>query len=508
MLQIKLTSRCYTVAFQGIDTITIDVQVQIAPGLPAFNIVGLGDKAVNESKERIRAAFHSMNLSLPAKRVTVNLAPADFPKEGSHYDLPIALAILAGLGVVEGEQLADYFVVGELSLDGAIQAVPGVLPSSIAAYGEGKGIICPYKCGQEARWSGLNNILAPRTLLDLLQALKVGWGSVPPEFPKPEEYLSPYGDFSEIRGQAFAKRALLIAAAGGHNLLMSGPPGAGKSMLASRFCGILPPLTPEQSLEVTMIHSLAGLLPEYGLITQAPYRDPHHSATLPALVGGGAKCRPGEISLAHHGVLFLDELPEFQRGTLEALRQPLELGYATISRANGVIRYPARTQLLAAMNPCRCGYFGNVLKQCSRVPVCGEQYQQRLSGPLLDRFDLRVHVDEVKITDLMQKENSEESSESLRGKVENARAIQLSRVAKENLGNPLNANLSSDDIKKVVLLDDVCEELLTKASEKYHISARGFHRILKVARTIADLDYAKNIEKSHLAEAIHYRQGA
>ncbi len=511
-----MTSRCSTVAFQGVDTVTIDVQVKIAPGLPTFNIVGLGDKAVNESKERIRAAFHSMNLSLPPQRVTVNLAPADFQKEGSHYDLPIALGLLSSLGVIDSEALADYFVVGEIGLDGKILPVPGVLPCSIAAHAVKKGLICPKTCAREAYWSGLHNIIAGSTLLDVIHNLKHGKITLfedidrqySPEKKKNDKNHPSYhsGNFSEIKGQKLAKRAMEIAAAGGHNILLSGPPGSGKSMLALRFAGILPELTAEQALEVTMIHSLAGLLPESGLITEPPYRDPHHSATLPALVGGGAKCRPGEISLAHHGVLFLDELPEFHRSTLEALRQPLETGYVSIARANNMVRYPAKVQIVAAMNPCKCGYMGNPSKQCSRVPLCGEQYQQRLSGPLLDRFDLKVYVEDVLPADLLQKDAHEESSAMIAERVKKARDLQYKRSHKENFShNTLNAHLSSQQLEMIAPLTKECENLFLKAAEKMHLSARGFHRILKVARTIADLDVSKDIHPQHLAEALHFR---
>lgn len=499
-----MLSRCETVAFQGLDPITIDVQVQIAPGLPAFNIVGLGDKAVNESKERIRAAFHSLNVSLPPQRVTVNLAPADFPKEGSHYDLPIALSILSSLGVIDSETLSDYFIVGELGLDGSINQVPGILPASIAAASQGKGIICPNASAKEARWSGVQNLLPAKNLLEIIHILKKG--IVPAIEEDLEVSTLPkrnIGDFADIKGQRSAKRALEIAAAGGHNVLLVGPPGAGKSMLSSRFVGLLPPLTPEQALEVTMIHSIAGLIPEEGLITQPPYRDPHHSATLPALVGGGAKCRPGEISLAHHGVLFLDELPEFHRQTLESLRQPLENGYVSLARANGMIRYPCRVQVIAAMNPCKCGYLGNPAKQCSRVPLCGEQYQQKLSGPLLDRFDIKVFVEDVTPSDLIA-EKVEESSSIIAARVEKARVVQYQRHASKQT---LNAHIDSEEMAKSITLSKECEELILKAAEKFHLSARGYFRTLKVARTIADLDGSQNVEKPHLSEAIQYRTG-
>ncbi len=507
-----MTSRCCTVAFQGVDTVTIDVQVQIAPGLPAFNIVGLGDKAVNESKERIRAAFHSMNLSLPPQRVTVNLAPADFQKEGSHYDLPIALAILSSLGIIDVEALSDYFAVGEIGLDGSLHPVPGVLPSSIAAHTEKKGLICPKSCAKEAYWSGLENIIAGATLLEIIHMLKGGKTTlILPEDRilqnqknKDHSYAS---NLADIKGQKLAKRALEIAAAGGHNILLKGPPGAGKSMLASRLNTLLPELTPEQALEVTMVHSLAGLLPESGLITQPPFRDPHHSATLPALIGGGAKCRPGEVSLAHNGILFLDEFPEFNRSTLESLRQPLEMGYVSIARANSMVRYPAHIQLIAAMNPCKCGYMGNPAKQCSRVPLCSEQYQQRISGPLLDRFDLKVYVDDVTPIDLMRPTTQEESSSTIASRVLMARKIQYERSEQHAFHKKiLNASLNAEQLQAIAPLSHDCEELLIKTSERMHLSARGFHRILKVTRTIADLANSAAIEKQHLAEAIHFRQ--
>lgn len=424
-----MVARINTVAFHGVEVQAVDVQVQISNGLPAFTIVGLPDKAVAESRERVRAALHALGLSLPPKRLTVNLAPADLAKEGSHYDLPIALGLLAAMEILPADELRDCVVLGELSLDAGIRAVAGVLPAAIHASSNDNRLICPAACGPEAAWAGDLDILAPNDLLQLINHMK---GTQVLTKPQPRvaavrEQHTHITDISSVRGQETAKRALEIAAAGSHNLLMIGPPGAGKSMLASCLPGILPPLSPREALEVSMIHSLAGSLPEGGLIQQRPFRAPHHSASLPALVGGGHKARPGEISLAHRGVLFLDELPEFARATLESLRQPLETGEATVARANHHVTYPARFQLIAAMNPCRCGYLGDPGQECTKAPRCGSEYQDKLSGPLLDRIDLQVETGAVSIAELGAPVTAGETSASVAARVAAVRAIQQAR---------------------------------------------------------------------------------
>ncbi|MBR0676804.1 YifB family Mg chelatase-like AAA ATPase, partial [Roseomonas alkaliterrae] len=385
-------ARIATFAFSGIEPVPVEVQVQIAPGLPAFLLVGLPDKAVTESRERVRAALTGLGLSLPPRRVLVNLAPADILKEGSHYDLPIALALLAAMEIIPKEEAAGYAALGELSLDGAIMPVAGVLPAALGASERDLGLICPAAQGGEAAWAGRIEVLAAPCIHALLNHFRGTQVLAPPAPPAPAPALRGGPCLSEVKGQESAKRALEIAAAGGHNLLMIGPPGAGKSMLAARLPGLLPDLSPAEALEVSLVHSIAGLLEGGRLVTRPPFREPHHSASMPALVGGGARARPGEISLAHRGVLFLDEWPEFPRPALEALRQPMETGRTTISRVHAHVTYPARFQCIAAMNPCRCGHLGEPGRECARAPRCGEDYQGRLSGPLLDRMDLTIEV--------------------------------------------------------------------------------------------------------------------
>lgn len=491
----------HTVAFSGIDVSPIEVQVQLASGLPAFTIVGLPDKAVGESRERVRGALHAMGLSLPAKRITVNLAPADVSKEGSHYDLPIALATLAAMGILPPEELKNCCVLGELGLDASIRAVSGVLPAAIHASAQNLMLICPAACGGEAAWAGGIDILAPQDLLQLINHFKgVQVLSAPvAKLADAEAYSVPC--LSDIRGQESAKRALEVAAAGGHNLLLMGPPGSGKSMLSSRLPGILPPLTPKEALEISMIHSLAGALPEGGMVRVRPYRDPHHSASLPALVGGGTKAKPGEISLAHHGVLFLDEIPEFARTTLEALRQPLETGQVVIARVNSHAVWPARFQLIAAMNPCRCGYLGDPSQECTRAPKCAGEYQGKLSGPLLDRIDMHIEVPAVSMADLSAPKTGEPSS-VVAARVARARDIQIARYA----GAGINSNVSVNILETATNLTPDAKVLLDQAAANMKLSARGYHRMLRVARTIADLDDgAPLIGRTHLAEALSYR---
>jgi len=497
-----MVARAFTVAFEGMEARPVEVQCAVTPGLPAFSIVGLPDKAVSEARDRIRTALSAMSIALPSKRITINLAPASLPKEGSHFDLPIALALLAALDVLPGDAVEGALALGEMALDGSLVPVSGALPAALAAAEDNRSLVCPAACGAEAAWVGAAQVLAVPALIDVVRHF-TGQAPLTPAQPGEIREAGRVGDLAEVRGQERAKRALEIAAAGRHHMLMTGAPGSGKSMLARRLPGILPALSAAEALETSLIHSLAGLIDQGGISRTRPFRDPHHTASVASIVGGGKGARPGEISLAHNGVLFLDEFPEFPRQVLETLRQPIETGDVVVARANAHVRYPCRFLLLAAANPCRCGHLADPGRACSRAPNCGEDYLGRISGPLMDRFDLRVEVPPVRFQDL-DLPAAGDSSAMVAARVLAARDRQATRYG-QSPAVRVNADAEGKLLDEAAPLDSEGRAMLGRAADRFGISARGFHRILRVARTIADLDDAPDIRIPHLAEALSFR---
>jgi len=497
-----MIARAYTVAFQGIDARIVEVQCSVTAGLPGFSIVGLPDKAVSEARERVRSALTAMAIALPSKRITVNLSPADMPKEGSHFDLPIAMALLAAIEILPFDDVEDTVALGELSLDGSLIPVIGALPAAMTAAEEGRTLLCPKGCGAEAAWVASAKVIAPKSLHEAVQHY-TGQRVLEPSVPGEVVIDQGSRDLLDVKGQERAKRALEIAAAGRHHVLMIGTPGSGKSMLAARLPGILPPLTPQEALETSMIHSLSGLLSEGGISRSRPFREPHHTASMAAIVGGGRGAKPGEISLAHNGVLFMDEFPEFPRAVLETLRQPIETGEVVVARANAHMRYPCQFMLAAAANPCKCGYLSDPSRACARVPLCGQDYLGKISGPLMDRFDLRIDVPPVAFRDLDLPDNCDSSS-VVAARVAQARDLQTQRF-RDVPNARVNADAEGAVLEKIAAPDQGGRDLLNTVAERFGLSARGYHRVLRVARTIADLEGAEDIRKHHIAEALSFR---
>ncbi|WP_372613152.1 YifB family Mg chelatase-like AAA ATPase [Aquicoccus sp.] len=497
-----MVARAYTVAFEGVEARNVEVQCAVTPGMPAFSIVGLPDKAVSEARDRVRTALNSMAIALPSKRITINLSPADLPKEGSHFDLPIALALLAALEIIPPDAVETTTSLGELSLDGSLIPVVGALPAAMAAAEADRILLCPAASGAEAAWVGATQVIAAARLSDMVRHLN-GQTPLTPAEPGEVQQAPHARDLRDVKGQERAKRALEIAAAGRHHLIMVGTPGSGKSMLAARIPTILPPLDPGEALDTSMIHSLAGLLDEGGISRSRPFREPHHTASMAAIVGGGRQAKPGEISLAHNGVLFMDEFPEFARTVLETLRQPIETGEVMIARANAHVKYPCKFMLIAAANPCKCGYLPDPARACARVPQCGEDYLGRISGPLMDRFDLRIEVPPVAFADL-DLPSSGDDSRTVASRVATARNRQGERFA-DHPGPRLNSDIEGGLLEEIATPDAEGRALLTRVAERFGLSARGYHRVLRVARTIADLDGSDAVRRPHVAEAVSYR---